>query len=256
MGIYTPAWQRVSSPKLKGVGHFEAEVFDPETWTPNYWTAPQKNRLPDDLYWAAKKVMALLAVEAYPEGLTLLPDRPSREEIAKVQDAAIEFLSDWLVRQKVDEAMGFISDQALECFRINQAEQGNVIEPAHARTSLATIMKAATQHLGKHQTLSPSIEAVIPWRQQLKVVDHPYAKDFSVVEVPDDFAGSFLCQCPTRLSREELVKTLDKSEAQYRRYYATLFRIRRSQNQGAVLAVLWAKENGAWRILSYDVLRP
>lgn len=204
----------------------------------------------------AKKEDDLLSVEAAPEGVTLPPDRPLGAEISQVQDAALEFLADWLVRHKVDEAMSFISDQALECFRINQAEQRNVIAPAHARTALENIMKAATQHLGKHQTLSPSIEAVIPWRKQLKVMDHPYAKDFTIVEVPDSFAGSFLCQSPTRRSQEALSKTLDKTETQYGSYYGTLFRIRTSQNQGAVLALLWARENAAWRILSYDVLRP
>ena len=58
MGIYTPAWQRVSTPKVEGVGHFEAKTFDPVTWVPNYPTAPFRNRLPDDLYWGAKQVMA------------------------------------------------------------------------------------------------------------------------------------------------------------------------------------------------------
>jgi hypothetical protein len=58
MGIYSPAWQRASSPKVEGVGHFEAKAFDPVSWVPNYPTAPFRNRLPDDLYWGAKQVMA------------------------------------------------------------------------------------------------------------------------------------------------------------------------------------------------------
>ena len=56
MGIYTPSWQRASSPDLDGVGHFETEAFDPDHWIPNYPTAPFRNRLPDDLYWGAKQV--------------------------------------------------------------------------------------------------------------------------------------------------------------------------------------------------------
>jgi hypothetical protein len=58
LGIYTPRWMRARYPKLRGVGHFDFETFDPERWTPNYLIAPFANRLPDDTFWAAKQVMA------------------------------------------------------------------------------------------------------------------------------------------------------------------------------------------------------
>ena len=57
LGVYTPRWMRANYPKLRGVGHFDYETFDPERWTPNYLIAPFVNRLPDDTFWAAKQVM-------------------------------------------------------------------------------------------------------------------------------------------------------------------------------------------------------
>jgi len=45
----------------------------------------------------------------------LPPDRPASAEIAEVQDAVQEFLTDWLVRRKYDEALQLVSDQALSC---------------------------------------------------------------------------------------------------------------------------------------------
>jgi hypothetical protein len=59
MGIYTPRWMRAGYPKFRSVGHFEYETFDPEKWTPNHEIAPFANRLPDDTFWAAKKLAAL-----------------------------------------------------------------------------------------------------------------------------------------------------------------------------------------------------
>ena len=58
MGIYTPRWMRASYPKYRSVGHFEYETFDPEKWTPVHEIAPFANRLPDDTFWAARKLAA------------------------------------------------------------------------------------------------------------------------------------------------------------------------------------------------------
>jgi hypothetical protein len=59
MGIYTPRWMRANYPHYRSVGHFEYETFDPEKWEPDYEMAPFANRLPDDTFWAARKVAAL-----------------------------------------------------------------------------------------------------------------------------------------------------------------------------------------------------
>ncbi len=58
VGLYVPPWARAHYPKYPAVGRFEAEVFDPETWVPEYRNPAFKNRLPDDALWAAKQVMA------------------------------------------------------------------------------------------------------------------------------------------------------------------------------------------------------
>ena len=58
LGLYTPSWMRATYPDLPSVGRFESETFEPEKWTPLYEAAPFANRLPDDVFWAAKQVMA------------------------------------------------------------------------------------------------------------------------------------------------------------------------------------------------------
>jgi len=58
LGLYVPRWAKAHYPHLPAVGRFEAEIFEPERWKPNYPTPAFNNRLPDDTFWAAKQVMA------------------------------------------------------------------------------------------------------------------------------------------------------------------------------------------------------
>jgi hypothetical protein len=58
LGAYVPSWQTADFPHLRGAGNFEAEKFEPDNWKTNYPNAAFANRLPQDEYWAAKKVMA------------------------------------------------------------------------------------------------------------------------------------------------------------------------------------------------------
>ncbi|MEJ2108987.1 MAG: hypothetical protein P8Z37_03555 [Acidobacteriota bacterium] len=58
LGFYVPRWARADFPDLPSVGRFEWEVFDPETWVPEYYNPAFANCLPEDAFWAAKQVMA------------------------------------------------------------------------------------------------------------------------------------------------------------------------------------------------------
>jgi len=58
LGLYVPPWARAHYVRTPGVGALNWEAFDPEKWKPNYPNAAFRNRLPDDNFWAAKKVMA------------------------------------------------------------------------------------------------------------------------------------------------------------------------------------------------------
>jgi hypothetical protein len=58
LGLYVPHWAKARYPKLPSVGRFEYELFDPETWTPEYSNPAFSNMLPDDAFWAARQVMA------------------------------------------------------------------------------------------------------------------------------------------------------------------------------------------------------
>jgi hypothetical protein len=58
LGLYVPRWYRWNYHKYPAIGLFEWEIYQPDEWTPEYRNPAYANRLPDDTYWAAKKVMA------------------------------------------------------------------------------------------------------------------------------------------------------------------------------------------------------
>jgi len=58
LGIYVPRWARARYITHPSLGQIEYPSFEPEQWKPNYPNPAFRNRLPDDEFWAAKKVMA------------------------------------------------------------------------------------------------------------------------------------------------------------------------------------------------------
>jgi len=58
LGLIPKDWERVDFPKLRGVGNFEADSFDPDDWKSDYPNPAFLSRLPDDNFWGAKQVMA------------------------------------------------------------------------------------------------------------------------------------------------------------------------------------------------------
>jgi len=58
LGLYTPRWMRANFEKSPALGMIQYPDSDPERFKPNYPSPAFQNRLPDDEFWAAKKVMA------------------------------------------------------------------------------------------------------------------------------------------------------------------------------------------------------
>jgi hypothetical protein len=58
LGLLPAPWELDRFPKLRGVGNFDSQLFDPDNWKPGYPNPAFMSRLRDDDYWAAKQVMA------------------------------------------------------------------------------------------------------------------------------------------------------------------------------------------------------
>ena len=83
------------------------------------------------------------------------------------------------------------------------------------------------------------------------MVKQPFEGDFAIVEAPDSFAEHFRCE---NRSKEKQQSALSEANLHYGTYYGAVFKFRRGTSRGGVLALLWTKQNGAWRVVAWEVL--
>jgi hypothetical protein len=58
LGFFLRPWQTVHYEDQPAIGRFEGAQFDPAGWKPRVPTAALRHAQPDDLFWAARRVMA------------------------------------------------------------------------------------------------------------------------------------------------------------------------------------------------------
>ncbi len=118
----------------------------------------------------------------------LPPDRPLGAAIAEVHEATQEFLTDWLVRQDVDEALEFLSDSSLACINTDDDPDDEVLRTDQARRLMKELMEALNDEMVDRDNLAEAVEAVIPVDPTVRMVQHPFENDFAVGEVTVEHA--------------------------------------------------------------------
>ncbi len=178
------------------------------------------------------------------------PDMNDDVVIEKLTDAAQEFFNDWIIRQNVKSALRFYSPNADACLNRDDDSENEDLSLIEARQLFVEVLESANASLGKPRDLSSAMTAIEPWDPELKVLDHPNKKFFTMVSITDSEAADFLCQ-----SDPSTESSKTKAATQYGTYYETLctFKYPKGQNDGGIV-LLWKKEEGKWRILSYDNL--
>ena len=152
-------------------------------WTSLFGKLPNQETERDDLF-----------AEPPEPPIPLPPNRPMGAAIPQLHDAMEEFLADWLVRRNIDEAMEFVSPNALACVNIDEDAENEILSAAQAQAELRLVMRQAAEAMGHPHNLTEVIDESRPWREALRVVSHPFEKDFTIIEVPDTFAKAFRCE--------------------------------------------------------------
>ena len=96
LGLFVPRWARASYIQHPALGMIEYPSFRPESWKPNYPATALVNRLPDDEFWAAKKVMAFTD-EQIREAVKLANYTPTPKR--KVQSPE-KLIGDYLINRR------------------------------------------------------------------------------------------------------------------------------------------------------------
>ncbi|BCS35526.1 hypothetical protein TBR22_A47590 [Luteitalea sp. TBR-22] len=180
-------------------------------------------------------------VAAQAEPATLPSSRAT--DFADVADASAEFLSDWLVRRRIEDALAFLSPAAVSCANLDEDAENEQGSSSDTRRWFAEVMREAAE--GRRPSrLSAVIGPVESWDPDWVVRSHAYEGAYTLVTLPPGEARAFVCSA-------------DAAPLPGDAYAQVLFQFRpRDGRTGAALALLWAHQQDAWRILSVDVLDP
>jgi hypothetical protein len=195
----------------------------------------------------------LLARSAAELPTPLPADRPFGSAPEELYEAAQEFLTDWLVRGKIDEAIWLFSRRAIACINIDEGSQAELLDVDSAVEAMREIMGYALEKLPDRDNLTEAIDQVVPQNedQAERIVSHPFERDFTIIQLRNQVAADYMCSTrrggdpPPMPGGPEALGT----------YYGVLFRFKAPDDLGGIIALLWDRQEGAWNIVSYDVLQ-
>ncbi len=162
-----------------------------------------------------------------------------------IEKMTYDFLQAWLIEGNAVESMGYISEQAYPCVAM---DQGSELDLGMAPFILMMGMKEAHEALGQPETLEGVTSGVRLSNPALKLVRQPHHAQFVLYSVPDDIARDFDC-----VSRLKLAEDARRAPREYGNYFGSVFFVNTPEGRGETVALLWAREGGSWKIVSYEL---
>jgi len=172
---------------------------------------------------------------------------PAVKASARPELAVRDFLKSWLVDQRPDVAAPYFAESA---FRCRELEGGPSVDIGMAKFSLMMGLKEANQRIGKVAKLSDVIEGVRLTGPRGKVIAQPYESEFMLYDVREDLAEQM--KCLNRIDPDNLSPKAVNSKS-FGKYVGSVFKFKLTGQETETVAVLWAKNNGYWKIISYDL---
>jgi hypothetical protein len=183
----------------------------------------------------------IMYMERPEEPTPLPPNRPRVVGIGQIHDAVQEFLTDWLVRGDVEEAVEFLSARAGACLNLDDVGGRETLDARQARETFMELLQMTVDEMGDRDNLTEAIDEVIPWNKTVRMLSHPFEEDFAVAEMTNEHAEEYMCG--------QIADRPAGTGDQYGTYWGVIFRFK---NEGAgILGLLWTREEGYWRIISY-----
>jgi hypothetical protein len=207
----------------------------------------------DDGYWkiVSWKVGGSTATGPDPDPVPASKPQRINADLTLVR-AARDFLESWLARKDYDAAFRYVAPAAYACYDL---ERGQDQPPAASQEDAGRRLRANLESSGKTLGTSRSLESLLiaaePTHPSTRVMDHPFARVFSLSSPPNALADA--TECGARAADAVIP---DPMPLEYGNAYAMTVRFRVERGEAPVLRLLWRRENGTWRITSYGVELP
>ena len=180
------------------------------------------------------------------------PGEPARTSLSTVpragkKDVALmaeDFLKAWLVDGNALAAAAYVSERSYACLA-QDLDDPLKFDRGMAPFQLLINLRAAYNSLGKHESLDGLVVGVRLTKPGLRVIQQPHGGQFVVYSVPDDIAATL--DCENRLMPGD-PKSINRT---YGNYFGTTFYV--AGQRAVPVALLWSKDNGYWKIVSWRV---
>jgi hypothetical protein len=120
-----------------------------------------------------------------------------------------------------------------------------------------TKIRSALDHVLARITPASQLTDVMsglqPVNELLRPVEHKNSSAFAIMAVPDQKAGSFLCQ---NRGQVEEPSELRPADAKYGTYYMSASRFNFVDEESPGLLLLWTKEGSDWKVVAWAVEVP
>jgi hypothetical protein len=166
--------------------------------------------------------------------------------------AARGFLESWLVQKDTGAAFGYISPKAYGCYDLERGPEAPASTSAQdAALKLRAALESAGKSVGTPRSLDAILSAVEPVHPSLQLMNHSFARVFSLTNVPNALADAL--ECDARAAGSTLP---DPLPLVYGSGYGMTVRFKTQSGDAPVLRLLWRRETAGWRITSYGIESP
>ena len=186
------------------------------------------------------------------------PDPVAEPKVARINadptfvQAARGFLENWLVKKNYDAAFAYLSPKTYECYNLERREgEAPSQSPEDASRKLRAGLESAGKTVGTSRKLETILVAAEPVHPATRVMDHPFARVFSLSSIPNALADA--AECSARVAGSAIP---DPMPLEYGKGFGLTMRFKTRSGDAPILRLLWRNENGAWRITSYGVELP
>jgi len=175
---------------------------------------------------------------------TALPaNRPANASIPELADAVQEFLTDWVIRRNYEEAFAFFAPDVLKCVG-DSTDAGPNASPERLRRASLQLLEQAAKSWGRPRDLTDAMNPVFPWAPAVRVMKHPFERDFTLVEPPTELGSLYACGATMPKGFKPA------SSPEYGTYYGALLQVVRDGQPGGTIVLVWRRVNGEWRLVS------
>jgi hypothetical protein len=205
-------------------------------------------------YW---KIIAIRIEDSSDAGIlpkqaavTLPPDEEPKS-ISGDPDAVkaiTQFYQTWIMNRDSAQASKFMSQRSYPCLRTPSAAQ----KKSPPATQITSALDRVLQRVGTEGNLSAKMSSMQPVNELLRPVEQQ-SDAFAIMAVPDQSAGSFMCQ---NRHLPDTMQELKPEEAKYGAFYLSASRLNFGEEQSPALLLMWTTEKPGWQVVAWAVEVP